>query len=120
MQLKAVDGAEIGGAAGGEAGGWRDVAVPPSGGGDDVVAIVNTGALLARWTNDFWRATAHRVIVPDAAAAASPRYSIAAFFDPDSDAEVAVHPLVVRVAPDTRRRRPRVPARRAEAQGDAA
>ena len=96
LQLKAVDGAEIGGAAGGEAGGWRDVAVPPSGGGDDVVAIVNTGALLARWTNDFWRATAHRVIVPDAAAAASPRYSIAAFFDPDSDAEVAVHPRFVR------------------------
>ena len=36
------------------------------------------------------------MIVPDAAAAASPRYSIAAFFDPDSDAEVAVHPRFVR------------------------
>ena len=26
--------------------------------------IVNTGALAARWTNDTWNATAHRVIVP--------------------------------------------------------
>ena len=106
LQLKAVDGAEIGGAAGGEDEGWRDVVVPPlSGDGgddDDVVAIVNTGALLARWTNDFWRATAHRVIVPDPAAAASPRYSIAAFFDPDSEAEVAVHPSFVRPGEEPR------------------
>jgi isopenicillin N synthase-like dioxygenase len=63
--------------------GWLDCHVasemPPGGS-----ALVNTGALLARWTNDVWRATAHRVIVPDAAAARHDRYSIAAFFDPDS------------------------------------
>jgi len=30
----------------------------------------NTGALLARWTNDEWKATAHRVVIPSAEAAA--------------------------------------------------
>lgn len=63
------------------------------------VLIVNTGALLARWTNDEWKATAHRVIVSDAEAAARSRYSIACFIDPDSDATVEVHP---RYGADTR------------------
>jgi isopenicillin N synthase-like dioxygenase len=74
--------------------GWLDCDVPaemPAGG----AALVNTGALLARWTNDNWRATAHRVIVPDADAAQMDRFSIAAFFDPDSDSTVAVHPRFV-------------------------
>jgi isopenicillin N synthase-like dioxygenase len=67
--------------------GWLDCQVPaemPAGG----AALVNTGALLSRWTNDTWRATAHRVIVPDACAARQDRYSIACFFDPDSDSTV--------------------------------
>jgi isopenicillin N synthase-like dioxygenase len=51
---------------------------------------VNTGALLARWTNDTWRATAHRVIVPSAAVAAAERFSIACFIDPDAQAPVTV------------------------------
>ena len=58
-------------------------------------ALVNTGALLARWTNDTWRATAHRVVVPDAAVAAAHRYSIACFIDPDAEAVVAVDPRFV-------------------------
>ena len=58
-------------------------------------AIVNTGALMARWTNDTWCATAHRVIVPDAASAAMHRYSIACFIDPDAKAPVAVDPRFV-------------------------
>ena len=54
--------------------------------------IVNTGALLARWTNDEWKATAHRVIVPNAPIAHRSRYSIACFVDPDRDSMVQVHP----------------------------
>ena len=84
LQMKSVDGGEV---RADEAGGWRDVVVPET---DDVVAVVNTGALLARWTNDRWRATAHRVVA--SAAGEAPRYAIAAFVDPDADAEVAAHP----------------------------
>ena len=84
LQMKSVDGGEV---RADEAGGWRDVVVPET---DDVVAVVNTGALLARWTNDRWRATAHRVVA--GSAGEPPRYAIAAFIDPDADAEVAAHP----------------------------
>ena len=77
-------------ALGGEAGGWLDVETPPRSEGGAVGAIVNTGALMARWTNDTWRATAHRVVMPTAAAAAAHRYSVACFIDPDADARVAV------------------------------
>jgi isopenicillin N synthase-like dioxygenase len=59
--------------------------------------IVNTGALMARWTNDVWRATAHRVIIPldNVQARLSHRYSIAMFFDPDSSTICSVHPKLV-------------------------
>ena len=57
--------------------------------------MVNTGALLARWTNDVWRATAHRVIVPNALVASTDRYSIACFIDPDAKAVVEVDPRFV-------------------------
>ena len=56
----------------------------------------STGAALARWTNDSWRATAHRVIVPTAEIARTHRYSIACFIDPDADAVVAVDPRFVK------------------------
>lgn len=67
--------------------GWHDVIL------DDVILeemkndtssplLVNTGALMARWTNDVWRATAHRVIVKPEARD-SHRYNMAVFFDPD-------------------------------------
>ena len=75
-------------------GDWMDVVTPHVAG--QVGALVNTGALLARWTNDTWRATAHRVIVPDEDAAAKDRYSIAIFIDPDAEARVAVDPRFVR------------------------
>jgi isopenicillin N synthase-like dioxygenase len=57
--------------------------------------IVNTGALMARWTNDTWRATAHRVIVSSAQARLSHRYSIAMFFDPDKETICSVHPKLI-------------------------
>lgn len=86
LQIKPkVEGGVAGGVAGGEDQGWEDVEVPPSG------AIVNTGALMARWTNDVWRATAHRVIVPSPAVASRDRYSLAFFVDPDKASMVQVH-----------------------------
>jgi isopenicillin N synthase-like dioxygenase len=84
LQIKPVEGGVVGGEARGEDSGWLDVQVPSEG------AIINTGALMARWTNDEWRATAHRVIVPSELEAGRHRYSIAFFVDPDSDALVTV------------------------------
>lgn len=90
MQVKSVAGGEVGGAAGGEADGWRDVVVPAVDDPSAFGAVINTGAMMARWTNDHWRATAHRVIVPSAEAASADRYSIAFFVDPDSDELIVV------------------------------
>ena len=97
LQFKSAEGAEVGGAAAGEADGWQDVVLPttistPQGDSQQPVLIVNTGALLARWTNDEWKATAHRVIVPNAEVAGRSRYSMACFIDPDQDSMVEVHP----------------------------
>jgi isopenicillin N synthase-like dioxygenase len=94
LQIKPVQGGEVGGLAGGETEGWQDIVV--TGGGEQqsstaVGAIVNTGALMARWTNDEWRATAHRVVVSDEAMASRHRYSIAFFVDPDQQSMVEVH-----------------------------
>ena len=89
LQIKSVAGGQVGGAYGGEVGGWLDVQVPPSSSAG-AGAVVNTGAALARWTNDVWCATAHRVIVPSAQVAAAHRYSIAIFIDPDAEAKVEV------------------------------
>lgn len=91
LQIKPVQGGAIGGAAGGEESGWLDVEVPPVIEDDQCGAIINTGALMARWTNDEWRATAHRVIVPSTAEASRHRYSIAFFVDPDAESLVTVH-----------------------------
>ena len=90
------EGLELAPAELGEAGGgnspladWRPAAVARG------ATLINTGALTARWTNDVWKATGHRVVVPSAEAAARHRYSIAFFIDPDAEAEVRVHPRLV-------------------------
>lgn len=101
LQVKPVQGGEVRGVPDELGGDWSHVVVPQDG---SVGAVVNTGALLARWTNDHWRATAHRVVVPDAVAAAAHRYSIAAFFHPDAGALVEVHPDFVPIG-----ERPRYP-----------
>jgi isopenicillin N synthase-like dioxygenase len=89
LQVKKAD-AGAGNDASGVAGtntGWIDAI---SRGG--ATAIVNTGALIARWTNDEWRATAHRVVVPNDVAAGRDRYSLAFFLDPDKDEVIETHP----------------------------
>ena len=92
LQIKPVDGGEVSGCDDGDVDdGWTNVVLPETT-DDEPVLIVNTGALMARWTNDEWKATAHRVIVPTAAAAARSRYSMAFFVDPDADSVIRVHP----------------------------
>jgi isopenicillin N synthase-like dioxygenase len=62
---------------------WLDVqAVPGS-------FVVNLGDMMARWTNDRWAATLHRVAVPPAdRAARSRRQTIVFFHDPRADAVI--------------------------------
>lgn len=94
MTILAREPEPAGGAAGGleiqEAGGqWRAVASPAG------TLTVNIGDLLARWTNDRWRATLHRVRAPDppAGAARSPgRLSMAYFTGPHPETVVECLP----------------------------
>lgn len=90
LQVKAVEGGKIGNASEIDMNDWLDVPVQSGS-----IAIVNTGALLARWTNDVWCATAHRVVIKNQQQAAMHRYSIAWFVDPDKHAIVQVHPKFV-------------------------
>ncbi|MEO0537925.1 MAG: 2OG-Fe(II) oxygenase family protein [Cyanobacteria bacterium P01_A01_bin.123] len=50
--------------------------------------VVNTGDLMERWTNDLFRSTKHRVVVPPQPAASRSRYSMTFFYRPNIDAEV--------------------------------
>ena len=64
------------------AGEW--IAAPPLAG----TFVINIGDLLARWTNDAFASTPHRVVN----ASGRPRYSIAVFYDPDYDTRIEVLP----------------------------
>lgn len=57
---------------------WAPVPAPPN------TLTINIGDLLARWTNDRWRAAVHRVAVPPpgGSAAAADRLSIVYFTGP--------------------------------------
>ena len=68
------------------AGEW--IAAPPIPG----TFVINIGDLLARWTNDVFTSTPHRVIN----ASGRPRYSIAVFFDPDYDTPIEALPACVK------------------------
>jgi isopenicillin N synthase-like dioxygenase len=69
------------------AGNWVDVPILPNS------FVVNIGELMARWTNERWRATLHRVVNPPAAVAAlSRRQSLVFFHNPNYDAEIACLP----------------------------
>ncbi len=50
--------------------------------------VVNLGDLMARWTNDRWRSTLHRVVNPPITADGNERFSIAFFHNANWDAEV--------------------------------
>ncbi len=66
---------------------WHDV-MPVRG-----AFIVNLGDLMARWTNDRWRSTMHRVVnPPQGVAATSRRLSLVFFHQPNFDAMVECLP----------------------------
>jgi isopenicillin N synthase-like dioxygenase len=54
--------------------------------------IINIGDLMARWTNDRWVSTLHRVTCPESEGPAPRRRSIAYFMNPDYDAEITTIP----------------------------
>ena len=57
--------------------------------------VVNLGDLMQRWTNDRWRSTLHRVVVPPAGAGPSRRQSMAFFHNANVDARIEVIPSCV-------------------------
>ena len=65
---------------------WIDVVVPRD------AFVINVGDLLARWTNDRWRSTLHRVVNPDPARAMLARQSITFFHQPNWHAVVEALP----------------------------
>ena len=55
--------------------------------------MINIGDLMARWTNDRWRSTLHRVVdPPDPAAAAARRQSMPYFQNANWSAEISCLP----------------------------
>ncbi len=60
--------------------------------------IINIGDLLARWTNDRWVSTLHRVVEPESAQGENSkrRQSIAYFMNPNFDAEITAIPTCVK------------------------
>jgi isopenicillin N synthase-like dioxygenase len=73
------------------AGDWVDVPIFPG------CFIVNIGDLMARWTNDAWVSTLHRVVNPPPdAGAESRRLSLVFFHNPNYDAEVSCIPTCVK------------------------
>jgi isopenicillin N synthase-like dioxygenase len=71
----------------GPEGGWHGIVPPPDG------FLVNLGDLLARWTNDRWRSTMHRVVPPEPAfRGRAVRRSMAFFHDGNFDALIECLP----------------------------
>jgi isopenicillin N synthase-like dioxygenase len=68
-------------------GGWHPVATPRG------TLTCNIGDLLARWTNDRWTSTLHRVVPPPpAASGAARRRSVARFLDCEPDRTIGCIP----------------------------
>jgi isopenicillin N synthase-like dioxygenase len=73
-----------------KAGEWVDVPIVPD------CFVVNIGDLMARWTNDRWVSTLHRVINPPRQhALGSRRQSLVFFHNPNYDADISCLPTCV-------------------------
>ena len=73
------------------AGEWVDVPAIPG------TFVVNLGDLMARWTNDAWISTLHRVInPPEELAGDSRRISLVFFHNPNYDADVSCIPTCLK------------------------
>lgn len=57
--------------------------------------VVNLGDMMARWTNDRWTSTLHRVVNPALGSANSRRLSIGMFVHPNYDQRIACVPSCV-------------------------
>ncbi|NQU71876.1 MAG: isopenicillin N synthase family oxygenase [Rhodospirillales bacterium] len=64
-------------------GDWTDITRPEGG------FVCNIGDAMARWTNDRWVSTLHRVGLPPAGQMAEDRISIVFFHNPNYDAEMS-------------------------------
>ena len=74
----------------GAAGEWHDVPAVPG------AFVVNVGDALQRWTNDRWRSTLHRVVVPPPDAHRNcERFSMAFFHNANWDAVIECIPTCV-------------------------
>jgi isopenicillin N synthase-like dioxygenase len=72
-------------------GNWHDVPMIPGS------FVINQGDLMARWTNDRWLSTLHRVAnPPEEAKGGSRRLSIVFFHHPNYDARVSCLPTCVK------------------------
>lgn len=63
-------------------GGWMDVPPIPD------AFVINIGDLMARWTNDRWKSTLHRVVNPTENGRTKARKSLAFFHQPNWFAEI--------------------------------
>ena len=72
-----------------DAGAWHPVQPAPG------ALLVNLGDAMARWTNDRWVSTMHRVAAPRVDGVLVPRRSAAFFHDGDVDAVIAPLPTCV-------------------------
>ena len=70
---------------------WVDVPAVPNG------FVVNIGDLMARWTNDQWVSTLHRVVVPDGPDQQRDRMSVPYFFQPSYGAVIETIPTTITV-----------------------
>jgi isopenicillin N synthase-like dioxygenase len=68
------------------AGQWREIPAVPG------ALVINLGDLMARWTNDRWASTVHRVVYPGGRDAEQERYSVAFFHQPSRDALIECIP----------------------------
>ena len=68
---------------------WTDVPAVSDG------FVVNLGDLMARWTNDRWVSTLHRVVVPEGADRGRDRISVPYFFQPSYGALIETIPTTI-------------------------